>query len=307
MPTPNLSWFFGPKLAVTRPLLLRLAFIAACGALGAKLRIWIPYEFKGLGAEASAVGAFALTFLIGFRNSTAYDRWWEGRKTWGILSNNLRNFCLKFVTWFQTTQEERQECHRLVSGFAIALRDHLRDSAELSKLPGFSADTARPTHVPAYLAKEIQQLLISIGPERRRDPYALVIMDPHIKSLMEACGACERIKSTPLSTSYRALLRHGLFYYLAFASIFVIWDLGLVALPAVLIPAYFLIGIELAAESVEEPFGQEGDDLPIDSLCLSISRTTGEILGVDTAISDPAAHRGQPESNPAPPRTHQNR
>jgi putative membrane protein len=280
MSTSNLGWFFGAKLAVARPLLLRIAFIALCGLLGAKLRVWIPYEFKGLGTEASAVGAFALTFLIGFRNSAAYDRWWEGRKTWGILSNNLRNFCIKFVTWFETTQEERQECHRLVAGFAFALRDHLRESADLSKVPGFASEADRPKHVPAYLAKRIQQLLLSIGPERRRDPLALVIMDSHIRSLMEVCGACERIKTTPLSTSYRALLRHGLFYYLAFASIFVTWDLGLVALPAVLMPAYFLIGIELAAESVEEPFGQQGDDLPLDSLCLSISRSTAEILGV---------------------------
>lgn len=278
MPGSNLGWFFGPKIAVTRPLLLRLAFIAACGALGAKLRIWIPYEFKGLGAEASAVGAFALTFLIGFRNSSAYDRWWEARKTWGTLTKNLRNFCLKFVTWFQPSQEERQECHRLVAGFAFALRDHLRDSAELSNVPGFASATDRPKHVPAYLAKRIQQLLISIAPERWRHPLALVIMDSHICSLMEVCGTCERIKTTPLSTSYRALLRHGMFYYLAFASIFVIWDLGLVALPAVLIPAYFLIGIELTAESVEEPFGREGDDLPLDTLCQTISRSTGEIL-----------------------------
>ena len=83
-----------------------------------------------------------------------------------------------------------------------------------------------------------------------------------------------------MSTSYRALLRHGMFYYLALASVLTIWDLGPVALPAVILPAYFIIGIELAAESVEEPFGMLGDDLPLDSLCLSISRSTAEILGV---------------------------
>ena len=280
MPTPNISWFFGPKLAITKPLLLRIAFVALCGSIGAVLRIWLPYEFKGLGAEASAVGAFALTFLIGFRNSAAYDRWWEARKMWGIISNNLRNFCVKFVTWFQVTQDERRDCHRLVTGFALALRDQLRDSAQLSNLPGFASVTDRPAHVPAYLAVKIQHLLLSIGPDRRRDPLALIAMDYHVRAIMEAVGSCERIKTTPLSTSYRALLRHGFFYYLAFAAVFVIWDLGLVALPAVLIPAYFLIGIELAAESVEEPFGLQGDDLPLDSLCASISKTTGQILGV---------------------------
>ena len=280
MPVSTLGWYFDAHLAVWRPLLLRIAFIALFGCFGALLRIWLPYEFKGLGAEASAVGAFALTFLIGFRNSSAYDRWWEAQKAWSTLKNDLRNFCLKFVTWFQPSQEERQECHRLAAGFAFALRDHLQDSADLSKVPGFASEVDRPKHVPAYLAKRIQQLLISIGPERQQHPLALVIMDPHVRALMEVTGACERIKTTPISTSYRALLRHGMFYYLALASIFVIWDLGLVALPAVMVPAYFLIGIELIAESVEEPFGRLGDDLPLDTLCLSISRSTAELLGV---------------------------
>jgi ion channel-forming bestrophin family protein len=53
-----------------------------------------------------------------------------------------------------------------------------------------------------------------------------------------------------------------------------------VALPAVIVPAYFLLGIELIAESVEEPFGRLSDDLPLDAFCLSISRSTAEILGI---------------------------
>lgn len=280
MPIGALGWYFDSKLAIARPLLLRVSVISLYSVIGAALHTWAPYEFKGIAAEASAVGAFALTFLIGFRNGTAYDRWWEARKTWGILSNNARNFAVKFVTWFQSSPDERRECHRLLTGFAFAVRDHLRDSADLSKVPGFASDTARPYHVPAYLAVKIQELLFSIGPERRRDPLALSVMDSHIRAFMEAVGSCERIKSTPLSTSYRALLRHGMFYYLSFASILAVWDLGPIAMPAVIPPAYFILGIELTAESVEEPFGNLGDDLPLDSLCESIRRTTGQILGV---------------------------
>ena len=38
---------------------------------------------------------FAISMLLVFRTNTAYDRWWEGRKLWGSLVNNSRNFAMK--------------------------------------------------------------------------------------------------------------------------------------------------------------------------------------------------------------------
>src|SRR5687768_17377618 len=38
---------------------------------------------------------FVLSLLLVFRTNTAYERWWEGRKAWGELINNSRNFSLK--------------------------------------------------------------------------------------------------------------------------------------------------------------------------------------------------------------------
>ena len=38
---------------------------------------------------------FVLSMLLVFRTNTAYDRWWEGRKTWGGIVNNSRNLSLK--------------------------------------------------------------------------------------------------------------------------------------------------------------------------------------------------------------------
>ena len=38
---------------------------------------------------------FVLSLLVVFRTNTAYDRWWEGRKQWGMLVNNTRNLAIK--------------------------------------------------------------------------------------------------------------------------------------------------------------------------------------------------------------------
>ena len=103
-------------------------------------------------------------------------------------------------------------------------------------------------------------------------------LDPHVRGLMDVCGACERILHSPIPQSYRALLRHGLVLYLVSAPWFVADQLGYWSVPAIGILTYFLLGIELTAEVVENPFGTEGDDLELASYCETIRRSLDQIV-----------------------------
>src|SRR5687768_12934675 len=51
-------------------------------------------KFEFLQFEPTIIGPFgmALAIFLAFRNSSAYDRWWEGRKLWGALVNLSRTF-----------------------------------------------------------------------------------------------------------------------------------------------------------------------------------------------------------------------
>ena len=40
----------------------------------------------------------ALAIFLGFRNNSAYDRWWEGRKLWGGIVNNSRTLARQITT-----------------------------------------------------------------------------------------------------------------------------------------------------------------------------------------------------------------
>ena len=40
----------------------------------------------------------ALIVLISFRNSSAYNRWWEARTLWGAMINNSRSFARQVLT-----------------------------------------------------------------------------------------------------------------------------------------------------------------------------------------------------------------
>ena len=45
-----------------------------------------------------------------------------------------------------------------------------------------------------------------------------------------------------------------------------------------MIASYFLIGLELIAEEIEDPFGHDSDDLPLDTICERICTTVHEIF-----------------------------
>jgi len=51
------------------------------------------------------------------------------------------------------------------------------------------------------------------------------------------------------------------------------------SVPAVALLGYFLLGIELTAEDVEDPFGRDGDDLALAAYCQTIRRSVDEALG----------------------------
>ena len=60
-------------------------------------------------------------------------------------------------------------------------------------------------------------------------------------------------------------------------------ELGLWAVPVNLITTYFLVGLELIAECIEEPFGKGDDNLPLDQICENIAKSLDEILGSTTS------------------------
>ena len=235
--------------------------------------------------DISVVNGILLGVLLGFRNLQAYDRWWEGRKLWGQLINDSRNLCVKAKTFAAVGEAEAQAFGRLVVGFAVALRNHLRGGRPLYEVPGFAHEQATPAHVPLYLAERVYRTLRDWRTAGRLSDFDALMLDPHAKALMDVSGACERIRSSPVPLSYRALLRHGTILYLLSAPWFMAEQYGYVGIALVGLLAYFLLGIELTAEDVEEPFGKDGDDLELTRFCEKIRDGVEQVLG-DLGLAD---------------------
>jgi putative membrane protein len=53
-------------------------------------------------------------------------------------------------------------------------------------------------------------------------------------------------------------------------------DLAWTSVPAVALIGYALIGLELVAASIENPFGRDGDDLPLEDFVATIQRSVAQ-------------------------------
>lgn len=248
-------------------------------------------QASGWGGASAVLNALILGVLLSFRNREAYDRWWEGRRLWGQLVNDSRNLCLKLAAHPRVESDVRRRAGALVAGFAVALKQRLRGEGSLQTVPGFGHESAAPPHVPLYLAGRLAELVQAQRAAGKLTEVDVLVLDPHVRALMDVCGACERVKSTPVPLSYRSLLRHGLVLYLLTTPWLAVDQLGWWSVPAMALLAYFLLGIELTAEDVEEPFGRDGDDLALSTYCETIRASVAQALA-DTGsevVSRPSA------------------
>lgn len=299
MNKPNLLQMIWPPLPVWRRLdasvLVAVLYTLAVEFITLKLELK-PEKWIG---ELGVVNGILLGVLLGFRNAQAYDRWWEARKLWGQLINESRNLVLKAVALANPSADERAAYGRLVVGFAVALKNHLRGTKSLAAVPGFEHESADPKHVPAELAGRLMGTLAGWRRAGRLTDIEYLTFDSHAKALMDVSGACERIQSSPVPLSYRALLRHCTLIYLLSAPWFLAGVYGYWAVAVVGLLTYFLLGIELTAEDVEEPFGRDGDDLELARFCETIRVSAEQVLAVSLDVGHLTSSPEQKKNPPA--------
>jgi len=251
-------------------------------------------RFPGLLSGASAVLSFALALLIGFRVNAAYDRWWEARKLWGTLVNISRNLAVKVREMQHLDEAERQHVRNLIVAFCSGLKDHLRDEPDLRKLPGFQTDSATPQHLPSYVARHLYRVFEGWQAAGTLSDGRLWVLDSEARLLLDVCGACERIKTTLPSISWRSITMQSILAILVLlpwglAPTFGPWTLVLTVLIT-----YMIVAGEAIARWVEAPFGRGEDHLDLEGMCQTIDRSVSEVL--TDPSQGPVAARGDSRS-----------
>ena len=221
---------------------------------------------------------FVISLLLVFRTNTAYDRWWEGRKLWGSLVNNSRNLALKLNAILEE-EKDKAFFRKLIPSYASILNKHLKDEdtgKELSEELFLSIDQHK--HRPNHVAKMVFQKVNDLHKTKQISAEQLLYINLEISSFTDICGACERIKNTPIPYSYSVFLKKFIFFYvmtLPFAYVFI---LGYFVIPVVVFIFYVLASLELIAEEIEDPFGNDDNDLPTKKIAENIKKHVEEIL-----------------------------
>ena len=221
-------------------------------------------------------------FLV-FRTNTAYDRWWEGRKLWGSMVNNTRNLAVKINTYLLSDDhEERTWFAQMIPNIPAALKEHLRHGVKTSDLDIVDNEMYRKVetskHVPNAISSMIYNRCNDLYRKGQLTGDHLIILDRELKEFSDIVGACERIKNTPIPYSYSMYIKKFIFIYLLTLPFGLVTGEEYLTVPIVLLITYVLLGVELIAEEIEDPFGKDTNDLPTDELTRKIKDNVREIL-----------------------------
>lgn len=226
---------------------------------------------------------FVMSILLVFRTNTAYDRWWEGRKQWGTLTNVSRSIAMKMNAFLSPGDlVNRSFFRKAIPLFAETLFAHLRSDKTTFMLdeqehPEFGSFDARK-HGPNQVASMIFSRTNRLYKEGVITGDQLIVINNEIQSFTDVCGACERIKNTPIPMSYSSFIKKFVFIYVLTLPIGYVFSMGYFVVAAVPFIFYVMASLELIAESIEDPFGYDADDLPIDKISENIKKHVGEII-----------------------------
>lgn len=235
------------------------------------------------------IPSIVLGLLLVFRTNTAYERFWEGRKLWGSLVNDTRNMAWQIAVMIEESnpddRNQKAEAIRLLPIFLVACKLHLRS------VPVGEELEARVTHEQFLILKKSRnpplQIATWIGDYiqtqyKRGDNFLhfnhVPFLQGNVKRIIDSLGGCERILRTPLPLAYVIHLRQLVLIYCLLLPFPLLKDLGWGTGFFVALISFTLLGIEEIGIEIENPFGYDLNDLPLDTICNNMSNEIEEYI-----------------------------
>ena len=272
-----LSW----RGTILPKILPSLGFVMLISAIIGGVEYVELYRFPEIPLVGFTLIGVVLSIFLGFKNTACYDRWWEARKLWGVLIATSRHFDRDCRV---LTQARRERIIQNVIVFANVLRDRLRhqtaNPTELTETSGLSQQALTQLYqqhnAPQYTLSLIQWELLQAMKEGEISDIIYTQMNHHVAALSEMQTGCDRIANTPIPFAYSVLLNRTVYFFCFMLPFSLGSLLGLVTPLLVGILAYTFLGLDALSTEIEEPFGTQSNDLPLDAMVRSIEI---ELLG----------------------------
>ncbi|MBD2385376.1 bestrophin family protein [Cylindrospermum sp. FACHB-282] len=291
MTADNTSWFqavWQLKGSILPAIFPRVLLCSGLGFLISLIHYYgysLPEQIFG-SVITNVAYNLVLGLLVVFRTNTAYDRYWEGRKIWGgIIINSLnlgRKIWIAVAEIEPLDREHKIAALKLLGAFAIATKLQLRRlpvNRELETLLTQSQYLQLqevknpPLKIALWIGNYLQQQQI----HNRLSMDELLAMNTSLDGMVEAFIGCERILTTPIPLAYAIYLKRLLLIYCFALPLKLVHDLHWWTGVIVALISFILLGIEEIGNQIEDPFGNDPNDLPLDAICSNLVSTLGDL------------------------------
>jgi len=235
-----------------------------------------------------AIPAFlgtSISVLLSFKMNQSYDRWWEGRKLWGLIVNDSRTFVLQLQSFLPADQQPavKKMAYRHIA-WCYALGRSLRGQETLKKtdhlFPGSEqkAVALQPHHPLAIMqlnARDLQRLRLN----KAIDVFAHIHIQKTIVPLTDSMGGVERINRTVFPSTYRLVLHFIIYLFIITLAISLKDISNLLVVPLLLLISAGFFFIEKIAFHLQDPFRNRPSDVPVTQITEQIEKNIRQLLG----------------------------
>jgi len=218
----------------------------------------------------------ALAIFMGFCNTASYDRFWEGRKLWGLLVIETRSLTRQILSFVDgSSKEEKQQIVKMISAFCWSLNYQLRDKSGTEHLSRFLSQEQvekleGKKFIPSIILGFIADWIKDQNRKGNIDTIILAQLDHQLNQFSSISGGCERIYNTPLPFAYSILLHRTVYLYCFWLPFGLVDSLDWMMPLIVLLISYTFIALDAIIQEIAEPFGEEDNDLALNSICRTI-------------------------------------
>jgi putative membrane protein len=273
---------------VGRPLLILVLYdLAVVVAYQVRHWEWVALPHIPLALFGSAIGV-----ILGFRNQSAYARWWEARILWGSVVNNSRSWARQVLTSMLPSKsgeeaELKETQHRMVYlqiAYVHALRQHLRKLEPWADLAPFLDERQlnslrNEKNVPLAIQEMMGDLLRECLMRGWTDRMQWRAMDESLNDLADAQGGAERIKNTPMPKQYDYFPQLFVQIYCILLPLALVANMGWFTPLGSTLVGFIFLALDKIGRDLEDPFENTIYDVPLTSITTTIEVNLRQLLG----------------------------
>jgi ion channel-forming bestrophin family protein len=235
-----------------------------------------PFEYSGA----------VLGLLLVLRVNAGHERWWEARKIWGSIVNQSRNLAIIGYTYSQAGGDVRRRYLSWVAAWPHVMRESLRKKSLLPEVTyllgvGETQKVRNSQHMPTYVGFRIASLLKELRASGL-DDFAFHAAERERALLIDAIGACERIRNTPFPFVLAVKTRRFIFLFLLLLPLALAERLDWFAPLVVALAAYPLLSLDEIGAELQNPFSPRNlSHLPLGGICETIQANVLSLMDCD--------------------------